>query len=55
MTINFELLKVREITSLKIYIFLVIDKIETSNLDSMSPHSKGFIEYSASGGSDVFT
>ena len=34
MTINFELLKVSKMTSLKIYISLVMEKLEISNLDS---------------------
>ena len=33
--INFELLKVSKITSLKIYISSVTEKLETSNLDSI--------------------
>ena len=34
MNINFELLKVSKMTSLKIYISSVMEKLETSNLDS---------------------
>ena len=46
--IDFELLKVDKMTSLKIYIFTVTEKLETSNLDSrknlkFKPHSKGSI------------
>ena len=46
MTINFELLKVRKMTSLKLYIS-VKEKLETSNLDIGKPDSEGSIESSA--------
>ena len=54
MTINFELLKVSNMTSLKIYISPVMEKLETSIWIAGKPRSKGFIEYSTSG-SDFIT
>ena len=51
MNMTFELLKVNKMTSLKIRISSVTEKLEKSNLDSSKPHLKGFIWYSTSGGS----
>ena len=49
MTINFELLKVSKLTSLKICISLVMEKVEIQKIwTSGKPHSKGSIGYSAS-------
>ena len=42
MTINFELLKASKMTSLKIYLSPVLQKLETSNLEG-KPHWKGSI------------
>ena len=55
MTINFELLKVSKMTSLKIY---VISHGEARNIkfgQEVKPQSKGSIGYSLSGGSEVIT
>ena len=53
MTINFDLLKVKKMTSLKIYISQIMEKLEHQIRTSGKPHSKGSIGSSASGGSDV--
>ena len=55
MTKNFGLFNVSKMTSLKIYIYIspVIEKLETSNLDSTKPHLKSFIWYSSSRGTVV--
>ena len=45
-TINVQLLKVWKSTSFKIYLSLVMEKLEASNLGSIKPHSKGYIGYS---------
>ena len=65
MTINCEpfqvsemtkLLKVRKMANLKIYLSPSIKKVETFEARTQSQrHSKGSIEYSASGDSDVIT
>ena len=53
--IYFDLPKVIKMTSLKIWLSLVMEKQETLNLDSRKLHSKGSIGYSFSGGTDVIT
>ena len=55
MTINFELLKVRKMTSLKIYLSPVMDKLKYQTWTAGKPHSKGSIGYSTSGGNDIVT
>ena len=54
MNINFELLKVSQMTNLKISISPTTEKLETSNLAGKY-HSKGSIGYSSSGGSNVIS
>ena len=53
MTINFELFKVSKVTSLKIYIYSVTEKLETSKLVAVKPHSKDSTRYSALGSCDI--
>ena len=53
--INFELLKVSKMTSLKIYISPVTKKLETSNLEPNKQDWKSSIRYSTLGGSDVIS
>ena len=54
--INFELLKVSKMTSLKIYISPVTEKLETSNMNNNDNNDwKSSIGYSASGDSDVIS
>ena len=55
MTINFELLKDRKMTSLKIYLSPVMDKLKYQTWTAGKPHSKGSIGYYTSGGSDIVT
>ena len=54
--INFELLKVSKMTSLKIYISPVTEKLETSNMNNNDNNDwKSSIGYSVSGDSDVIS
>ena len=52
-TINCELLKVSKMTSLKIYLLTVMEKLKNYIWTASKPHSKESFGYPNSGGTDV--